>query len=99
MSGTPPVTDMRAYVSSRFALNIDGFDHCGFLKSVDGGGVKAEPINYQQGGTLDVWRSISKPKYEDLSIQIGMGMSKHFYLWIEDFFARKMTRKNGSIVT
>jgi len=91
----------RVYVSSRFALHVDGQSALtpGFVKSVDGGGITADVITVQTGKTTDLWRYSGKPKYEDFTIQVGMGMSRGFYSWIEAFFARKYDRRNGAIIS
>jgi phage tail-like protein len=70
----------------------------GFLNSAEGGGLKADVVDYKQGRLVDVWRQVGRTKFEDISIRCGMGMSKTFYTWISDFFNRKITRKNGGIV-
>ena len=95
MAGT---TLQRAYVASKFALELDGGQMMGFLNSAEGGGVKTDVVDYKQGALVDVWRQVGKPKFEDLTIKVGMGMSPSFYTWISDFFTRKVTRKNGAIV-
>jgi phage tail-like protein len=92
------VSETRAYVASHFALELDGNEALGFLKSVEGGNLKADVVTYQMGNSQAVWRQMGAPKFDDISLQVGMGMSPAFYSWINDFFARKITRKNGSIV-
>ncbi len=93
-----PTTLPRAYVAAHFALELDGEGMMGFLRSADGGGLTTDVQTYQQGAYLDLWRQVGKPKYGDITLQVGMGMSKVFYGWIADFFKRKVTRKSGDIV-
>lgn len=88
----------RAYVASKFAFELDGSGVLGFLNSAEGGGLKTDVVDYKQGRLVDVWRQVGKPKFEDISIKVGMGMSTAFYTWISDFFNRKITRKNGAVV-
>src|SRR5262245_61445170 len=71
----------------------------GFLRSVEGGGMTTEVQTYMSGATNDLWKQVGRPKFSDISFQVGMGMSKVFYGWIADFFKRKMTRCSGAIVT
>jgi phage tail-like protein len=91
-------TGARAYVASKFAFELDGDGVLGFLNSAEGGGLKTDVVDYKQGRLVDVWRQVGRPKFEDISIKVGMGMSSSFYTWIADFFNRKVTRKNGAIV-
>lgn len=90
--------DSRAYAAAHFALELDGFDDVGTVRSIEGGGLKADVMTHQIGGTYERWRQLGKPKFEDIKLQIGMAMSEPFFKWIEDFFAGKVARKNGAIV-
>lgn len=87
----------RAYSAAHFALEIDN-QPSGFVRSVEGGGIKAEILNHQVGGHPGAWRQLSRPKYDDIKLQVGMSMSPAFYTWIESFFSGKGTRKSGAIV-
>lgn len=94
-----PGNPNRAYVSSRFQLEVDGHTNVGFLKSVDGGGIKADIVTWNIGATTDQWRYSTKPKYEDITVQLGLGMSRTMYEWISKFFTREIVRKDGAIVS
>lgn len=88
----------RTYAAAHFALELDGKHDVGLFRSVEGGGVKADVMTYQNGANYDRWRSLGKPKFEDLKLQVGMAMSKPFYDWIEGFFRGDAERKNGAII-
>jgi hypothetical protein len=45
-----------------------------------------------------VSRQAGKPKFEDLKVTCGMGMSSVFYDWIADFFQGKGLRQSGEIL-
>ena len=90
--------ETRAYAAAHFALELSGIDNMGVLRSIEGGGLKAEVMTYQNGGTYERWRQLGKPSFEDIKLQIGMAMSEPFYKWIEQFFGGKADRKNGAIV-
>jgi len=91
-------TGPRAYAAAHFALELHGIDKLGVFRSIEGGGIKADVMTYQNGGTYDRWRQLGKPKFEDIKLQIGMAMSEPFYKWIEEFFSGKANRKNGAII-
>src|SRR5688572_13524861 len=55
-------------------------------------------LTYQQGVNSDLWRQIGKPKFEDITVQVGMGMSERFWKWIRAFFARDILRQNGAVL-
>ncbi len=89
----------RPYSAAHFGLELDDVKKpVGMIRSVEGGHVSAEVINYQYGETYDVWRQLGKPKYEDIKIQCGMGMAWEWFAWIKLFFDGKGTRRNGAIV-
>src|SRR5665647_2464485 len=88
----------RTYAAAHFALELDGKKDVGLFRSIEGGGVKADVMTYQNGANYDKWRSLGKPKFEDIKCQVGMSMSEPFYQWIEKFFDGVADRKNGAIV-
>jgi len=88
----------RAYAAAHFALELDGKDSVGLFRSIEGGGVKADVMTYQAGGSYDRWRQLGKPKFEDIKLQVGMSMSAPFYKWLSDFMKGVPTRKTGAIV-
>jgi phage tail-like protein len=92
----------RAYVASHFAIEIDK-KIVGFCRSVEGGGLKSEVLSYQTSGAptravQDTWRYGGKPKFDDITVQIGMGMSEDVYKWINAFFSRDLQRKDGAVL-
>lgn len=88
----------RAYAAAHFALELDGKDSVGLFRSIEGGGVRADVMTYQNGANYDRWRQLGKPKFEDIKLQVGMSMSQPFYTWLADFFKGVPTRKTGAIV-
>lgn len=92
-------TQNRSYTASSFILELDGSHIAGFFRSVEGGGVKSDVMTYQMGNTPDQWRQLSKQKYEDFKIQVGMSMSAEFYSWISQFFNGTIERRNGAVIS
>jgi phage tail-like protein len=90
--------DTRTYAAAHFALELHGFDGINVVRSIEGGGLKADVMTHQIGGTYERWRQLGKPKFEDIKMQIGTAMSEPFFKWIEAFFLGKFERKNGAIV-
>lgn len=93
----------RAYSAAHFGLTLSdesssASKDVGLFRSIEGGGVRADVMSYQQGGMFHRWRHVGKPKFEDIKLQVGMAMSQPFYKWISDFFAKKPIRKSGSII-
>lgn len=90
--------EARAYSAAHFVLELGEKEHVGFPRSVEGGNLKAEIMSYQAGNSHAVWKQLSKPKIDDLKVQVGMGMSEIFYDWLSGFFEGKGVRKSGAIV-
>jgi hypothetical protein len=88
----------RAYSAAHFLLELDQHENAGFVRSVDGGGVRSETLSYRGGDSHAHYRQQGAPRYEELKIQVGMSMSRGFYSWIEGFFSGQVTRKSGAIV-
>lgn len=91
-------TGPRAYAAAHFALELDKKTDLGLFRSIEGGGIKADVMTYQNGGTYDRWRQLGKPKFEDIKLQVGMAMSASFYTWMSQFFLGKAVRKDGAII-
>src|ERR1041385_9534547 len=93
-----PTPRVPAYSAAHFALELDDMPDLGVFRSIEGGGIKADVMTYQNGGTYDRWRQLGKPKFEDIKLQVGMAMSAPFYDWIKEFFLGHAVRKDGAIV-
>ena len=87
-----------SYAAAHFALELSGVEDVAVVRSIEGGGLKAEVMTHQIGGTYERWRQLGKPKFEDIKLQIGTAMSEPFFKWIADFFKGQIERKNGAIV-
>ena len=88
----------RAYAAAHFALELHGIDqNLGVFRSIEGGGLKVDVMTYQNGGIYDRWRQLGKPKFKDIKLMLGMGVSEPFYTWISEFFSGNGSRKNGAV--
>lgn len=79
------------------AIELDG-NKVGFVRSVNGGAITAEVIQEQAGPEPYVRKHIGAPEYEDIEMQIGFGMSKPIYDWIQASWGMDYQRKNGVIL-
>jgi hypothetical protein len=87
----------RSFTAGNFLFNLQGVD-CGFVKSVDGGGIRADVI--EEPGKLGIFtkKHIGQPKYEDIQLTIGFGMARDIYDWIEASWKQNYARKDGTVV-
>lgn len=87
----------RTYAAGRFALFTDG-EALGFVKSVSGGNIKGELATHNMGPENIIRKHIATIKHEDITVEVGMGMSKNFYEWIRQSFDKSHVTKSGEIV-
>jgi hypothetical protein len=88
----------RSYAAAHFAFELDGVDAIGLVRSIEGGGLRADAISHAVGGCRDRWRQVGRPKFEDLKLQVGMAMSEPFWRWLAAFMAGTGVAKTGAIV-
>jgi tail tube protein gp19 len=93
-----PALRNSSYAAAHFALELSGVEQLGTVRSIEGGGLKADVMTYQLGANYERWRQLGKPKFEDIKLQIGTAMSEPFFKWIEGFFRGECERKNGAVV-
>jgi hypothetical protein len=86
-----------SYGVGNFQFNLDGIN-CGFLKSVDGGGVFAEVITEPLGQGYFPAKHIGQPRYEDFTVQFGSSANRALFDWIAASWAGNHIRKDGSII-
>lgn len=85
-----------SYAAGRFALTVAD-ETAGFVKSFSGGNLKAEVATHDLGPDSVTRKHASNIKYEDISVEVGMGMSKEFYDWIQASLDSEFLIKNGEI--
>ena len=88
----------RTFTADRFFLELDGVP-CGFVRSVEGGGVTADVVVEQQGTTFFATKRVGAPRYEEFVLQLDLSLDKAVYSWIGDMWTGKRTRRDGSIST
>lgn len=83
--------------ASRFQLSIDGVQ-AGFVKSVDGGSIRAPVIAEASGASYFFKKHIGPPTYEPVSVQFDLSMAKAIYDWIAAQWNGDFDRKNVFII-
>jgi phage tail-like protein len=91
----------RPYISSRFVLELDDSgsgQYMGTLQSIEGGTFKSEVLEEKVGGSGAVTKYPGRPKFEDVTIQVGMTMAPRFWRWLAKSFTYDAQRVDGSLV-
>ena len=87
----------RTYVSGRFALDLNG-GFAGFLKSCEGGDIKANVISEPAGLDNRVHKHIGQPEYGDIKLQLGLSSSPAINDWIRESWNKNYQRKAGAVI-
>lgn len=86
----------RAYVASHFALELSG-GFAGFIKSVEGGNLKAPLMSEPAGADNIVHKHIGSPEFDDITFEIGLSTCPSVDKWIKDSWSKEYSRKDGTI--
>lgn len=87
----------RSYTAGRFALFTDG-QALGYAKSVSGGAIKGVVATHNLGPENVIKKHLATIKYEDITVEVGMGMASAWYRWIEQSFGNGHIMKSGEVV-
>ena len=88
----------KPYSGGRFTLELDDHKPVGFVSSIDGGHFKAEAVTSMVGPNGHVTKYAGKPKYEDVTLNVGMAMSPSFWHWVKASLEHKPQRRHGALV-
>ncbi len=87
----------RSYTSGHFELMIDGHQSTAYLKSVDGGHVKANAIDEPIGPHNQRIKHTSTVEIEPFSIDFGISGAKDIMRWVQMAFNKEISRRSGMI--
>jgi hypothetical protein len=87
----------RSYAGGHYMLSLDG-KPCGFLKSVEGGGIKAEVVTERISSGFFARKHIAGVSYEPFTLEVDLSMGPAFYDWIAAMIEGKAIRKNGAVI-
>jgi hypothetical protein len=91
------MTQKRSYTAGHFEIAIDGHPSTAYLKSVDGGFMRASQINEPVGPDHNRIKHTSTVDIEPFTIDFGLSGSKDVLLWIQASWRRQWSRRNGQI--
>jgi hypothetical protein len=85
----------RSYVAGNYFLSLDGVE-CGFLRSAEGGDAVGEVVSAAAPGQFTDKR-LGGVRYENIVLELGLGLAKPVYDWIDASWRLEPQRKSGSI--
>src|SRR5688572_28264778 len=94
---------LRPYTGGLFQLELeDGGGNAipiGFCSAIDGGHFKSDEIKYMAGHDhYLVGKHPGRPKFEDISLTVGMATSKSFWDWVKASLNNEPERRSGAVV-
>ena len=90
-------TDKRSYTAGHFELQIDGHASTAYLKSVDGGYVRASLVDEPIGPDIHRVKHTSTVEIEPLSIDFGLSGANDVLKWIQSSWDKTWSRRDGQI--
>ena len=87
----------RSYAAGHFAFQVDG-NSVGYATSVSGGPFKGKITTHNLGPDNIKKKHITTIKYEDITVEVGMGMSKGMYSWIKDALDKGHEDKDVKVI-
>lgn len=87
----------RSYTAGHFELQIDGHASTAYLKSVDGGHVRASVVDEPIGHENIRVKHTSTVDIEPFSIDFGLSGANDVLLWIQNSWRKNFARRNGQI--
>ncbi|MBA3538243.1 MAG: phage tail protein [Deltaproteobacteria bacterium] len=91
------MTLKRSYSAGHFELQIDGHATNAYLKSVEGGHVKATMVEEPVGPHNERVKHSTTVDIEPLSLDLGISSADHIIKWIQASWRKKYNRRNGQI--
>ena len=77
-------------------LSLDG-EVCGILAGVTGGSIYGEFVTEKLGLDRLARKHLSGVKYEEIALEVGLGMSARFHDWVKESLQGKEIRKDGFV--
>jgi hypothetical protein len=86
-----------SYTSGHFELEIDGHKSTAYLKSCEGGWMRAAVIDEPVGGDAYRIKHMATVDVEPIKIEFGLAGANDMLSWIKGSWARKFSRRDGQI--
>lgn len=91
------MTTRRPYTAGHFELEIDGHESTAYLKSIDGGHVKAAMIDEPIGPENMRIKHMSTVEIDPITVEFGLSNAKHILKWVQASWKKDWSRRSGQI--
>ena len=87
------------YTAGWFALEMDNQAvPVGFVTQMDGGAFRSDAIENPIGSDPFIAKFAGKPKYDDITIGIGMPSTARLFQWVASAVSNRPERHTGALV-
>jgi len=90
-------TDKRSYTAGHFELQLDGHPTTAYLKSVDGGYMKASVVQESIGPENLAIKHTSTVDIDPFTVEFGISGANDVLKWIQGSWRKEWSRRNGQI--
>jgi hypothetical protein len=91
------IIDKRSYTAGHFELQLDGHPTTAFLKSVDGGYVRASLVEEPIGPENQRIKHTSTVDIDPFTVEFGIAGANDVLKWIQGSWRKDWSRRNGQI--
>jgi hypothetical protein len=91
------MTLKRSYTAGHFELQLDGHKSTAYLRSIDGGWVRASPVIEPIGPNNEQIKHTSTVEIEPFAIDFGLSGANDVLRWIQQSWRKDPGRRNGQI--
>ena len=91
------MSDKRSYTAGHFELQLDGAITTAYLRSVDGGFIKANPIQEPIGPDNHRIKHVSTVAVQPLAVDFGLSGAEDVLKWIQASWRKDYSRRNGQV--
>lgn len=88
--------DGRSYTTASYMMALDGFQ-CGIIQKFDGGAISGEVTQLPIAHNYYTAKMIGNVKFDPVTVQVGVAMSKPLQDWVDASLAMNYMRKNCAI--
>jgi hypothetical protein len=92
-----PAPDRRSFSAGQFGLQIDGTKVSSYIKSVEGGYLKANVTDEAIGAHAYHVKHLSTREIEPFSVELGLSGAKSVLSWIQESWNKKFSRRSGQV--
>jgi hypothetical protein len=86
-----------SYSAGQFGMQLDGARVSSFIKSIEGGFLKANVTDEPIGAHAYHVKHLSTREIEPISVELGLSGTRNVLAWIQESWNKRFTRRSGQL--